>query len=296
MTGAGRTVKGMAPAADLSERLQRWRTDLLAWAIPEHITGAVSDSPWVFPQPVFTRRAGRAGAAPSGPSYERAWAALDPPGSVLDVGSGAGAASLPLLPRTTSLTAVDADAGMLARLAEGAAAAGLTARTVAGRWPDTAQQAAIADVVTCHHVLYNVAELEPFVTALTRSARRLVVIEVTARHPLSPLNPLWLKFHRLRRPDSPTATDLIGVLQALGLQPGYQEWRGQHGRDYASLAELADVTRRRLCLPPERGAEVADALIRAGADPGNPASSPGISGLPSPGRDLVTIWWDGGAD
>jgi SAM-dependent methyltransferase len=282
-------------AADLGELLQRWRTDLLAWAIPEHITAAVSESPWVFPPQVFARRADRAGAAASGPSYERAWSALDPPGSVLDVGSGAGAASLPLLPRATSLTAVDADARMLGRLAERAAASGVTPRAIAGRWPDVTQQAGPADVVTCHHVLYNVAELEPFVAALTSSARRLVVAEVTARHPLAPLNPLWQRFHGLRRPDSPTAADLIGVLEAMGLRPGHEQWRGQHGQDYASLEELADVTRRRLCLPPERAADVTDALIQAGAEAGNPGGHAGISGLPSPGRDLVTIWWDGGA-
>ena len=70
----------------------------------------------MLPRQVFARRADRVSAAPSGPSFERAWAALDPPGSVLDVGSGAGAACLPLLPRATSLTAVDADADMLDRL------------------------------------------------------------------------------------------------------------------------------------------------------------------------------------
>jgi SAM-dependent methyltransferase len=283
------------PAADLAELLQQWRTELQAWAIPEHITAAVRDSPWVMPPQVFARRADRMRAAPSGPSYERAWAALDPPGSVLDVGSGAGAACLPLLPRCTSLTAVDASAGMLAQLEERAAAAGIEPRTVTGRWPDTAPLAGAADVVTCHHVLYNVTDLEPFVTALTSSARRLVVVEVTAEHPLTPLNPLWLRFHGIRRPDSPTTADLIAVLEAMGLRPGHLQWRGQHRRDYASLGELADVTRRRLCLPPERSAEVVQALSETGADPDHPAGPPGISGLPSPGRDLVTIWWDGRA-
>jgi hypothetical protein len=136
------------------------------------------------------------------------------------------------------------------------------------------------------------------VTALTASARRLVVVEVTERHPLTPLNPLWLRFHGLCRPDSPTAADLIANLEAMRLRPRHQQWPGQHRRDYASLEELADVTRRRLCLPPERAGEVADALREAGADPehsAHMAAHPGISGLPSPGRDLVTIWWEGGA-
>src|SRR5258708_12178616 len=84
--------------ADLDERLERWRGDLAAWAIPEHITAAVPESPWVLPRQVFARRADRLRATPSGPSYQRAWAALDPPGSVLAVGSGAGAACPPLPP------------------------------------------------------------------------------------------------------------------------------------------------------------------------------------------------------
>jgi SAM-dependent methyltransferase len=272
---------------DLEKRLERWRTDLAAWAIPEHITAAVAESPWVLPRQVFARRADRVSATPSGPSYQRAWAALDPPGSVLDVGSGAGAASLPLLPRVTSLTAVDTDGGMLEELSERSAAAGITARTVLGRWPEAAAEAGPADVVTCHHVFYNVPGTRPFVTALTGSARRRVVAEMTAQHPLVSLNALWLRFHGLRRPVAPTAADLIQILEAMGLRPGHETWRRPGGRDYASFAEMVDVTRRRLCLPPERAAEVAAALAESGIDPENPED------LGSSGRDVVTIWWDG---
>jgi SAM-dependent methyltransferase len=274
---------------DLAERLERWRADLAAWAIPEHITAAVAQSPWVLPREVFARRADRERAAPSGPSYRRAWAALDPPGSVLDVGSGAGAACLPLIPRATSLTAVDTDAAMLEKLSERTGATLVTARTVRGHWPEAAALAGTADVVTCHHVLYNAPEVGPFVTALTGSARRMVVAEMTARHPLVSLNALWLRFHGLRRPLSPTAADLIEILEAMGLRPGHEEWRRPGGRDYASFDEMVDVTRRRLCLPPGRAAEVAAALEDMGIDPEDPQD------LGSSGRDVVTIWWDGAA-
>ncbi|HEX4660944.1 MAG TPA: class I SAM-dependent methyltransferase [Streptosporangiaceae bacterium] len=275
--------------ADLEERLERWRGDLAAWAIPEHITAAVSESPWVLPRQVFARRADRVIATPSGPSYQRAWAALDPPGSVLDVGSGAGAACLPLLPRATSLTAVDSDAEMLEQLSQRTAAAGITVRTVLGRWPEAAAQTAAADVVTCHHVVYNVPGVRPFVTALTASARRTVVAEMTAQHPLVTLNALWLRFHGIRRPKSPTAEDLIQILEAMGLRPAHETWRRPGGRDYASFDEMVDVTRRRLCLPSERAAEVANALADAGTDPEDPED------LGSSGRDVVSIWWDGTA-
>ena len=275
--------------ASLTALLDRWREDLAAWAIPEHITAAVADSPWVLPRQVFARRADRLRRDPGGPSFERAWEALDPPGSVLDVGSGAGAACLPLAPRITALTAVDADDEMLGLLAGRAGEAGLAARTVYGRWPDVAGQVGPADVVTCHHVVFNVPDLGPFVEALTGHARRRVVIETAATHPLTSLNPLWLRFHGLRRPEGPTAADTIGILAAMGHDPRHTGWSRPAGADYGSMAELVEVTRRRLCLPPERAGEVETALVELGINPGRPGD------LGSSGRDVVTIWWEGTA-
>jgi SAM-dependent methyltransferase len=268
---------------------ERWRSDLAAWAIPEHITAAVTDSPWVLPRTVFARRADRVVAAPSGPSFERAWAALDPPGSVLDVGSGVGAACLPLLRRCTALTAVDAEPDMLDLLAARAAGSGVQPRLVPGWWPEVAGEAGTADVVTCHHVAYNVPDIEPFLTTLTAAARRIVVLEMTTSHPLISLNPLWLRFHGLVRPEGPTADDLLAILAAMGIPTGSQRFGRPGGRDYASFAELADVTRRRLCLPPERAGEVSEALIDLGVEPDRPMD------LGSADRDVITIWWDGRA-
>ena len=103
------------------ELLDRWRADLAAWAIPAHITGAVADSPWVLPREVFARRADRLMAEPTGASYERAREALGPAGTVLDVGSGAGAASVPVAPPAGRIVAVDQDPAMLEALADLAA-------------------------------------------------------------------------------------------------------------------------------------------------------------------------------
>lgn len=242
-----------------------------------------------MPRQVFARRADRLARLPEGPSYERAWAALEPPGTVLDVGSGPGTASLPLLARCTGLMAVDSDAEMLALLGERATSRGVTARCFAGQWPAVAPEVPVADVVTCHHVLYNVADLEPFVTALTSHARRIVIVEMTTTHPLTSLNPLWLKFHDLTRPDGPTSDDAIEILRLMGLNPGSERWRRPGGADYASFGELTEVTRRRLCLPPERADDVAEALIELGVDPARPLD------LGSSGREVCTIWWHGAA-
>ena len=274
----------------LSELLDGWRRDLASWAIPEEITAAVAESPWVLPRQVFARRADRLRAAPAGPSFQHAWAVLDPPGSVLDVGSGAGAACLPLLPRATHLTAVDTDAGMLERLSERVAPSPVGFDAVLGGWPDVAPLAGVADVVTCHNVLYNVPGVAPFVTALTAAGRRIVVTEMTAEHPLVSLNALWLRFHGLRRPTGPTAADLLRILDAMGLRPEHEAWRRPGGRDYADFAELVDVTRRRLCLPAERTGEVAEALVESGADPEHPVD------LGTSGREVVTIWWHPNAE
>jgi SAM-dependent methyltransferase len=271
----------------LTALLGNWRDDLSAWAIPDDITSAVTESPWVLPRQVFARRADRLANAPGGASFEREWEALAPAGTVLDVGSGAGAACLPLAPRATTVTAVDADERMLALLAERAGATGLDLRTVAGRWPDVAPQVAPADVVTCHHVIYNVPGLRPFLEALTGHARRRVVVEITAEHPLAVLNPLWLRFHGLTRPTRPTAGDLLAIVSEMGLTAGHTEWSRPAEADYASFAELVDVTRRRLCLPPERVSEVEAALL----DMGISREQPGDLG--SSGRDVVTIWWEG---
>ena len=275
--------------ASLDELLGRWRDDLGAWAIPADITSSVTESPWVLPRQVFARRADRLALAPAGASYERAWGALEPPGTVLDVGSGAGAACLPLAARATAVTAVDADANMLALLSERASAMGLDLRTVPGQWPEAAAQVPPADVVTCHHVVYNAPDVEPFLTELTRHARRRVVVETTTVHPLTVLSPLWLRFHGLTRPTTPTAADLLAIVSEMGLEARHTEWSRPAEADYASFAELADVTRRRLCLPPERASEVEAALL----DMGISRNTPGDLG--SSGRDVVTIWWEGTA-
>jgi SAM-dependent methyltransferase len=276
-------------AGGLPALLDRWRSDLAAWAIPERITAAVADSPWVLPRGVFARRADRVSAAPAGPSFERAFAALEPPGSVLDIGAGAGAACLPLLPRCTMLTAVDSERDMLDLLAQRAAGSGVPLRLLTGRWPDVAAEAAAADVVTCHNVTYNAPDIEPFLAALTAAARRLVVVEMTAEHPLAMLNQLWLRFHGLVRPDKPTADDLIAILGAMGISAGSQRWQRPGSQDYESFAELVEVTRRRLCLPPDRAGEVAEALTELGVQAERPID------LGTSGRDVVTIWWAGQA-
>jgi len=265
---------------------QRWRDQLEAWALPKRITDAVSDSPWTAPVAHFGRRADL--AAPHGVSYQRAAEALSPQGTVIDVGAGAGAASLPLAPLTTRLTAVDTNGGMLEALRDRAAAAGLEARTVQGRWPDIATDIDPADVVVCHHVVYNAPDLAAFAQALTTHARRRVVVELTERHPLAPLNPLWKKLHDLDRPTGPSAEDALAVLEEVDIPATLERSPRPPRPGYGTFDELIAVTRRRLCLTPDRDPDLVAALAELGIDPEHPVE------LTAPDDALVTLHWNSG--
>jgi precorrin-6B methylase 2 len=266
--------------------LRSWAEQIGAWAIPEQIRAAATESPWMLPHQVFIRRAERQTAAPVGGSYRDAIEALSTPGSVLDVGAAAGAASLPLAGRLTEATAVDSDEALLGEYERRATALGVPAKLVVGRWPEVADQVPPADLVVCGHVLYNVADLAPFVAALTAHARRRVVAEITERHPLVGLNPLWLRFHGIARPEGPTADDAIAALRQLGITPRITRWTRPPTSEYQTMAELVEVTRRRLCLPPQAAGEVAAALADLGVDSGKPPD------LGSSGRQLVTLTWE----
>src|SRR5437867_4397134 len=172
---------------------------------------AAPEPPWACPPALFAHSAEAAvapGAAPS-PSTRRALEALPDGGSVIDVGVGGGAASLPLCPPGRRVTGVDQNPRMLERFAALAEQQGVGHAEVEGLWPDVAPQVGPVDVVVCHHVLYNVADLVPFAAALTAHARHRVVVEITGDHPQARLNPLWLRFHGNVRPTRPTADDAV---------------------------------------------------------------------------------------
>lgn len=266
--------------ASIPESARRWRADLDSWEIPPEILAAAPESPWGCPPGLFAQAAEEAVHAQTAtptPSLRRALEALPKGGSVLDVGAGGGAASLPLCPPAAAVTAVDQSPQMLERFADLGERKGIRHSEVEGLWPDVAGRVGPADVVVCNHVLYNVGDLVPFVTALTEHARRRVVVEITAMHPQALLNPLWEHFHGVVRPTRPTAEDAATVLRDLGLDVGVEEVEAPPRGTHDHREEQVAFARRRLCLPAERDAEVAAVL-----EPPGP-------------RRQVTLWWPGEA-
>jgi SAM-dependent methyltransferase len=265
---------------------ERWKRDLESWAIPQEILDAAPESPWSFSVELFARRAD-ASTDRVTPSSARALEALPKGGTVIDVGCGAGAASLPLARQAGRLIGVDSSKEMLEAFRERAEALRCEVLTVEGVWPDAADETPPGDVVVCHHVFYNAPELPAFVRRLTDLARRRVVAELTARHPRSTRNPLWLRFHGLRRPERPTAEDAEAVLDEMGLYPARDDWANPVRSGFGSPDDLVAMARRELCLTPDRDPEIKEAIRDRVVD------SDGVYSFPP--LPLVTLWWGGEA-
>jgi SAM-dependent methyltransferase len=240
----------------ITEAAARWAERLERWAIPEEILAQAPVSPWQHDTAMFVvddtldrdalaTQIARAVLPASG-------------GSVLDVGCGGGRAAMSLVPPAERVIGVDQSPAMLTEFTRAAAAVGAWSMTVEGRWPDVANLAPVADVVVCHHVAYNVADIEPFLLALTAHARLAVVLVLPPLHPLSAWNDAWHHFWGLERPTEPTADDLAEVLAGLGLDA--ERWDGPRpplARATVDTASRVLSARRRLCLTEDRDDELA---------------------------------------
>ncbi len=238
---------------------ERWAEQLADWAIPQHILEQAPRSPYshdtatfavddTLDRTVLAAEVARSVLPAAG-------------GSVLDIGCGGGRAAMSLVPPAERVIGVDQDAAMLAAFTAAAADVGVRSMTIQGQWPDVVLDAPVADVVVCHHVAYNVAEIEPFIGALTGRARLAVVMVLPTRHPQSAWNNAWRRFWDVERPDGPTSDDFAAVLSEMGLDAERWEMpRPPLARSAADPASRVPSTLRRLCLPDDRADDVAGFL------------------------------------
>lgn len=266
------TDKASASAPSL---LAQWQQDLASWAIPDEILAQAEEKPWIHPVAMFTVDE----EIPDSPSHQIARAAVPVGGSVLDIGSGGGRASMALVPPAGLVVAVDHQQGMLDAFAEAATRRGVEHREFLGDWPQVSDEVPECDVVVCHHVAYNVPDIGPFLVELDRRARRRVVLEIPTRHPMSNMNSLWKKFWGLDRPTRPTAEQLAEIARALGFDAQLEIWQDPTWgkRVEMPIDERVRFARIRLCLTQDRDAEVAAALIEESDQ--------------AP-REVATLWWD----
>jgi len=255
--------------------IQKWQAFLNNWGIPQEILDQAPQSPWIHPPESFKPNND---LYPNTPSWLRASEALLVAGekpTVLDVGCGGGRASLGLVPPAVHITGVDHQRTMLDLFVSECASRSIAVDTIFGEWLDVAHQAPICDVVVCHHVFFNVHELQEFALRLTTHARHRVVVEIPMSHPLSNLSPAWKHFWNLQRPISPTALDAAEVIRDLGIDLNVETFTVP---DHKTAVTDRDVVhaRVRLCLDKSRDAEVREFLQNRDRSP----------------RTFVTLWWD----
>ena len=252
---------------------------------------------WAQSRPPAARDGSRDGTLTDPtPSRRRALEALAGGGSVLDVGCGVGQSSLSLALGTGTpggsaehvvgaapggsvelVVGVDSWDHLLARFAVRADRLGVPHAEVRGMWPAVAAAVPMADVVVCHHVLYYVDDLTPFVRALTMRARRRVVVEIPAVHPHVWMRPLWLRLHGTSTPSGPELGDALAALREGGLRVHVERWTDSRdpwaGQEASMVGHLCD----RLALSAGRAPELR-ALLRE-------------FGLPPRSREMATLWW-----
>jgi 2-polyprenyl-3-methyl-5-hydroxy-6-metoxy-1,4-benzoquinol methylase len=248
---------------------ERWRAQLASWALPEDLGGRPTASPWRLDPRLFLPDP----AAPLSPSHEAALALIERGGerSLIDVGSGAGAAFWPIAAHLARVLAIDENDAMLAALLEEAARhPSLLVETRHGRLQELLGEVDPADVVVSHHVAYNVPELGAYLAGLVGLARVGVVIELTLRHPHYGAAAMFEALWGLPRPAGPSAADVVEAVWALGYKPTVVV----HDRSARRVDPMARIEAlgRRLLLGPEEMERVSALL----ADPGelvNPAVS-----------------------
>ena len=256
----------------MSEAATKWADALSSWAIPDEIMSQAPESPWIHPPALFEVP----DTIESTPSHERAREAMPAGGSVLDIGCGGGIAAFAIVPPAALAIGVDHQPEMLDMFNARAAALGIDSDTHHGFWPAIADEVASADVVTCHHVVYNVSDIEPFLRALDSHARRRVVIEMPQRHPLWSRRGAWKHFWNIERPHDPTPEMLMDVLREMGINANLELWDGKPVVQLPLETEV-EFTRSRLCLPASRDEDIRKYLQNE---------------APVTVRPLATIWWD----
>ena len=251
---------------------ENWRKQLAAWAIPESILNQAEESPWIHPPALFEIPE----IITDTPSHQIAREVLSENSSVLDIGCGGGIAAFALVPPATFVIGVDHQPEMLEMFTKNAMDRKIESDVVLGFWPEIAWKTPHADVVTAHHVLYDVSQVEDFLQNMNHHALKRVVIEIPTKHPLSNMSELWRHFWDLERPATPTYLNLIDVISELGIDPQFKVWDGQV-RLENDLDQAAEFMRIRLCLPKNKLAELKD-FMRSKTSQSK--------------RELVTIWWD----
>ena len=127
---------------------------------------------------------------------------VKPGWSALDVGGGAGRLALPMALKCRSVHVVEPSDSMIVQLKESSSEAGIENVSVTqATWEDA--EVARANLALCAHVLYGVADIEPFIRRLEAHAASLVVLLAFIESPMNRISRFWKPVHGEERIDMP---------------------------------------------------------------------------------------------
>ncbi|NNJ09341.1 class I SAM-dependent methyltransferase [Chloroflexales bacterium ZM16-3] len=210
-------------------------------------------------------RAGRFAAAsqrqPQPDSFMRALLPrLRPDDTVLDIGAGTGRYLPVLAAAVREVIAIEPSAAMRGEMEQLIAAEGLrNVRVLAERWPP--ERPISGDVVISAHVVYGVAEVGPFFTAMDHAARRSCHLYLGLRHPGYALTAFWERVHGTPRLPLPAAIEALACLHQLGIYASLELLAIPGSFRFTDMGDAVDEIRHRLRLTPqpERDARIAAA-------------------------------------
>ena len=143
---------------------------------------------------------------------------LNPGDTALDVGAGAGRLALPMALKCRHVNVVEPSDSMISQLNESAAEAGIENVSVTqAAWENA--EVETADVVLCAHVVYGVADIEPFIRKLEAHAKSLVVLLAFVESPMNRISRFWQPVHGEERIDMPALPELVNALWEMGIYP-----------------------------------------------------------------------------
>jgi len=148
-------------------------------------------------------------------------AMVEPGDTALDVGGGAGRMALPMALYCKRVHVVEPSNSMIEQLRESSAEASIENVSVTQAvWEDAEVDA--EDLVLCAHVVYGVADIEPFLRKLAAHARSLVILLAFVESPMNRISRFWKPVHGEKRIDMPALPELVNVLWEMGIFPDVQ--------------------------------------------------------------------------
>lgn len=144
---------------------------------------------------------------------------VTPEGTVLDIGAGSGALTIPLARACRSITAVEPSSGQIVRLQEAAARGGIANLTVIPRrWEEVSlEDIGRFDIVTAGYCLH-MEDIGSALERMRRAARERVFLVHFAGHDLvEDLEQVTGRFD-----SGPDHRDLLAVLSEMGYRPTFE--------------------------------------------------------------------------